>query len=80
MTSKRPSADIRRAQLLDAADAVFSEHGVTAPLDLVVERAEVGRATLYRQFPGPSGMNGLKLPAVGTTFSTSGLVLVTSNL
>ncbi|CAB5668747.1 pyrimidine utilization regulatory protein R [Delftia tsuruhatensis] len=51
MTSKRPSADIRRAQLLDAADAVFSEHGVTAPLDLVVERAEVGRATLYRQFP-----------------------------
>src|SRR5256885_8030391 len=51
MTSKRPSADIRRAQLLDAADDVFSEHGVTAPLDLVVERAEVGRATLYRQFP-----------------------------
>jgi AcrR family transcriptional regulator len=51
MTSKRPSAEIRRAQLLDAADAVFAEHGVTAPLDLVVERAQVGRATLYRQFP-----------------------------
>jgi AcrR family transcriptional regulator len=51
MTSRRPSADVRRAQLLDVADAVFAEHGVTAPLDLVVERAGVGRATLYRQFP-----------------------------
>ncbi|MEX8195153.1 TetR/AcrR family transcriptional regulator [Comamonas guangdongensis] len=51
MCPPRPSAAERRAQLLDAADAVFAEHGVTAPLDLVVERAQVGRATLYRQFP-----------------------------
>lgn len=51
MNSKRPSSAERRAQLLDAADAVFAEHGVTAPLDLIVERAQVGRATLYRQFP-----------------------------
>ena len=49
-TTRPPSAE-RRAQLLDAADAVFAEHGVTAPLDLIVERAQVGRATLYRQFP-----------------------------
>lgn len=47
----RADARSRRAALLDAADSVFSEHGITAPLDLVVERAGVGRATLYRNFP-----------------------------
>jgi len=51
MSTTRPPSAERRAQLLDAADAVFAEHGVTAPLDLIVERAQVGRATLYRQFP-----------------------------
>ena len=49
--AKRPDAALRRAQLLDAADAVFTVHGVNAPLELVVEHAGVGRATLYRQFP-----------------------------
>ena len=48
--TKRPDAETRRAQLLDAADAVFTAHGVNAPLELVVEHAGVGRATLYRQF------------------------------
>ncbi|MEZ5608284.1 MAG: helix-turn-helix domain-containing protein [Burkholderiaceae bacterium] len=41
----------RRAQLLDAADACSPIHGVNAPLELVVQHAGVGRATLYRQFP-----------------------------
>lgn len=49
--TKRPDAETRRAQLLDAADAVFTAHGVNAPLELIVEHAGVGRATLYRQFP-----------------------------
>jgi AcrR family transcriptional regulator len=49
--AKRPDAVARRAQLLDAADAVFTKYGVNAPLELIVERAGVGRATLYRQFP-----------------------------
>ncbi len=40
----------RRRLLLDAADEVFCEHGVLAPLELVVERAGLGRATLYRHF------------------------------
>ena len=47
----RSDAALRRDQILDAADAVFSSHGVTAPLELVVARAGVGRATLYRNFP-----------------------------
>jgi len=51
MPTQRADAAARRAQILDAADAVFGQHGVNAPLDLVVERAQVGRATLYRNFP-----------------------------
>ena len=51
MTQLRSDAALRRDQILDAANAVFSERGITAPLDLVVTRAGVGRATLYRNFP-----------------------------
>lgn len=51
MPTQRADAAARRALILDAADAVFGQHGVTAPLDLVVDRAQVGRATLYRNFP-----------------------------
>ncbi|MEE7559892.1 TetR/AcrR family transcriptional regulator, partial [Xanthomonas sp. Kuri4-2] len=50
MTTPRADAVLRRRQILDAADEVFSEHGVNAPLELVVERAGLGRATLYRNF------------------------------
>jgi len=50
-TTKRLNPAARRTQLLDAADAAFTTHGVNAPLELVVEHAGVGRATLYRQFP-----------------------------
>jgi AcrR family transcriptional regulator len=41
----------RRQLVLAVAAQVFLEHGITAPLDLVVERSGVGRATLYRNFP-----------------------------
>lgn len=51
MSNERIDARRHRQALLDAASAVFLEHGITAPLDLVVERAGVGRATLYRHFP-----------------------------
>ncbi|MGR4896081.1 TetR/AcrR family transcriptional regulator [Stenotrophomonas sp. LARHCG68] len=61
MPSLRSDAAARRALLLDAADAVFGEHGITAPLDLVVERAGVGRATLYRNFPDRAALIGAML-------------------
>lgn len=48
--SKRPDTETRRTQLLDAADTIFTTHGVNAPLELIVAHAGVGRATLYRQF------------------------------
>lgn len=45
--------DVRRNRrlIVAAAAQVFREHGATAPLGLVAERAGVGRATLYRHFP-----------------------------
>ncbi|KAK0338639.1 hypothetical protein LTR94_037771, partial [Friedmanniomyces endolithicus] len=33
-----------------AAREVLSEHGLDAPLELIAERAGVGRGTLYRHF------------------------------
>jgi AcrR family transcriptional regulator len=46
-------ADARRNQqrILDAARAMFSEHGTAAPLDDIARRAGVSIATLYRRFP-----------------------------
>lgn len=48
---KRSDAQAHRALLLDAADHVFSHHGVHVALELVTEQAGVSRATLYRNFP-----------------------------
>lgn len=48
---RKDAADRRRA-LLAAARQVFAEEGIDAPLDRIAERAGVGRATLYRNFPG----------------------------
>ncbi len=59
MTVERPlrkDAEERRKALLVAARAVFAEEGIDAPLDHIAERAGVGRATLYRNFPGRTEM------------------------
>ncbi|PZO09167.1 MAG: TetR/AcrR family transcriptional regulator [Alphaproteobacteria bacterium] len=50
MTTRRADAVQNRIQLLRAAESVFLEFGVTAPLDLIVDRAKVSRATLFRNF------------------------------
>lgn len=47
----RSDAQRRRDAVLDAAGAVFGELGIEAPLEAIAERAGVGRATLYRNFP-----------------------------
>lgn len=57
----RPTrADARRNfdQLVAAADAVFTEQGVDAPLDDIAKRAKVGSATLYRHFPTRDALIG----------------------
>jgi AcrR family transcriptional regulator len=47
---QRSDAVQNRRRILEAAEAVFSEHGVSAPIDQVAERAGVGVGTLYRHF------------------------------
>ncbi len=47
----RIDARRHRQTLLQAAREVFLQHGITAPLELVVEQSGLGRATLYRHFP-----------------------------
>ncbi|WP_374322088.1 TetR/AcrR family transcriptional regulator [Brevundimonas sp.] len=46
----RKDAVLNRAALLQAARVVLSEQGLDAPLDLIAEKAGVGRGTLYRHF------------------------------
>ncbi|WDS34925.1 TetR/AcrR family transcriptional regulator [Pseudoxanthomonas sp.] len=48
---RRADAAQNRAALLRAAEEVFTELGVQAPLDAVSKRAGLGRATLFRNFP-----------------------------
>lgn len=68
MKSARSDAAARRERLLDSADIVFSQHGITAPLDLIVQHAGLGRATLYRNFPDRTALvNGLLQRAVERT-------------
>ena len=58
---KRSDAQMHRTLLLDAADKVFSEHGVHAALELVTAQAGVSRATLYRNFPDRDALMGALL-------------------
>lgn len=47
----RRDARERRKRLIEAAVKVFMEEGFDAPLERVAEEANVGRGTLYRNFP-----------------------------
>lgn len=46
----RADAERSRRRILDAARDVFLERGLDAPLDVIVRRAGVGSATLYRRY------------------------------
>ncbi len=50
-SSLRADAERNRLALIDAAQEVFAEQGIEAPLEEVAARARVGIATLYRRFP-----------------------------
>ena len=47
----RADAARNRTAIVEAARAVFAEHGLDAPLDEIARRAGTGNATLYRRFP-----------------------------
>lgn len=54
---KNPRGERRRAAMLDAAKAVFIEHGYAdATLDEVIRRSGGSRATLYKQFGDKEGL------------------------
>ncbi len=46
----RADAEANRERMLDAAAEIFVEHGLDAPLNLIAQRANVGKGTLYRHF------------------------------
>ena len=48
---QRSDAARNRARLLEAAAAVFAERGLEASVTEIAARAEVGRGTLFRNFP-----------------------------
>jgi AcrR family transcriptional regulator len=48
---RRADAMRNRERILEAADAVFSEHGLDAGVGEIATRAGVGRGTLFRNFP-----------------------------
>jgi AcrR family transcriptional regulator len=53
----RPRGEIRRAQILDGATAVFLEYGYAgATIDLVVARIGASKATIYSFFGGKEGL------------------------
>lgn len=55
--AKNPRGERRRAAILEAAKAVFVEHGyANASLDDVIRRSGGSRATLYRQFGDKEGL------------------------
>jgi AcrR family transcriptional regulator len=45
------SAEGKRERLLSAADSVFVESGLDAPMPLIAERAGASIGSVYRQFP-----------------------------
>ena len=47
----RADALRNRARVLEAAEAVFASEGISAPVDVIAEKAGVGVGTLYRHFP-----------------------------
>jgi AcrR family transcriptional regulator len=52
----RADAERNRRRILQAAREVFTEQGLSATMDEVAARAEVGVGTVYRRFPEKDGL------------------------
>jgi AcrR family transcriptional regulator len=50
-TSNRSDARRNRARVLAAAEEIFADGGLAAPVEAIARRAGVGAGTLYRHFP-----------------------------
>jgi AcrR family transcriptional regulator len=51
VAERSPLLEARRERVLDAAEVVLAEVGVTATMDEIAEAAGIGRRTLFRYFP-----------------------------
>ena len=49
-------ADAKRERLLTAAERVFAQHGLDAPMPAVARAAGAGVGSLYRQFPSKDAL------------------------
>lgn len=52
----RADARRNRARLLDVAEAVFAEHGVTVSTEEIARTAGVGIGTVFRHFPSKEAL------------------------
>ncbi len=50
MNKRQMIAIQNRELLLNAAIHIFRQHGINAPLQLIIDQAQLGRATFYRNF------------------------------
>ena len=50
MNKRQSVAEANREELMQAALEIFQVHGINAPLQLIIDQAQVGRATFYRNF------------------------------
>ncbi|CAN5412007.1 TetR/AcrR family transcriptional regulator [soil metagenome] len=57
-SSRAPRRDALRNDviIIDAARAVFAEHGPQASMEAIAHRAGVGVGTIYRRFPGKEAL------------------------
>ena len=51
VAERSPLLEARRERVLEAAEVVLAEVGVTATMDEIAEAAGIGRRTLFRYFP-----------------------------
>jgi AcrR family transcriptional regulator len=52
----RKDAELNRQKLIDAASRIMRDEGGDVPMELIAERANLTRATLYRNFPHRQAM------------------------
>lgn len=50
MQKRHKQAAQNREDLLEAAVTIFRKNGIRAPLQMIIDEAQVGRATFYRNF------------------------------
>src|SRR3954468_20747725 len=59
----RTDAERNRAHILDVAEELFSDTGISGSMNVIAKRAGVGAGTLYRHFPNRDALLAALLQA-----------------